>query len=196
MAKPKNRTVTVYGLASSEDGKIRYVGQTIRSLGARRRDHLKANTPIGVWLRKHPNHKIFIIDSDAVLHETERRLIAWYKAHGAHLLNLTEGGEGNHGYKWTPEQLRKISRIRTGRAISPEWRKNMSAALKGKPKPKGFGKKVSDARRGVQFTDQHRANIGAASLGRRFKMPDAARAKIAAAKRRYWAEKRKEQKVE
>ena len=187
--------ISVYGICGA-DGKICYVGETQRSLEDRAKCHLKADnkTRICRWLKRHPEARFFLIEANAILHETERRLIAWYRAHGAELLNSTDGGDGNHGYRWTDQQKAMISKVRKGRIITPEWRAAISRGSRGKPKPPGFGEKVSRGRMGIKHSDATRAKIGAASRGRRFKMPEEAKKKIAAAKRVWWTpERRREQ---
>ena len=184
-----NDLVTVYGLYSTADGKVRYVGQTKHSIEKRLALHLKdlrrLNSRAQRWMRTQieAGHEIniFEIERDCVLHEAEKRLIAWYRHRGVDLVNVTAGGEGNHGYRWTPEQLQMISVRRKGRIITPEWRANISKGSKGKSKPPEFGAKVSAARKGVKFTDEHRANIGKARAGKKYSLEQ--RAALSAARK-------------
>jgi len=101
----------------------------------------------------HARHHVFEVcrllgGSGVVLLETERMVISDYRQKGVDLVNLTDGGEGNHGYKWSKDQLENISNVRTGRVLSEEWKKNISEALKGKKKPADFGEKVSKGKIG------------------------------------------------
>ena len=50
------------------------------------------------------------------------------------LVNLTDGGDGPSGYKWTPELREHHSKIRKGRTLTPEHRAAISAAMKDNPK--------------------------------------------------------------
>lgn len=104
----KNKTVTIYGLCSSEDGKIRYVGQTTQTIRARFCGHRwqakrRQNYHISRWMaavvRAGFSVRVFTIETDAVWNETEQRLVAWYRRHGARLVNSTDGGRGVLGLK-------------------------------------------------------------------------------------------------
>lgn len=53
--------------------------------------------------------------------------------------NHTIGGEGSCGYKHSTKSLEKMSSWK--RVITPEWRKAISIATKGKPKRKGIVRK-------------------------------------------------------
>ena len=64
------------------------------------------------------------------------------------LLNLTEGGDGPLGYHHTEEAKQKISQSLSGKTQSLTHVNNNSLAQKGKPKPIGFGAKVSQALQG------------------------------------------------
>lgn len=195
------KTVTIYGLRAAGDPAIRYVGQTARSLDKRLASHFKDcakhDARLQRWLRSVVAGggvvEIFLLEENAALHEAEKKWIAFHRANGADLVNVTDGGEGNHGYKWTPEQIVAISAIRKGRVITPEWRANMSAAFKGKPKAPGFGAKVSAGKKGKPFSVEHRANIGKARKGK--PLSEAHKAALRAAKVGYVMSDEHRQKV-
>lgn len=91
--------------------------------------------------------------------------------------NLKENykGEGNpfYGKHVTPEHAAKmavgLSRALKGRVRSEEHRRHLGEALKGKckgkPKPPGFGEKISKANKGRIVTQETRDKIAAAQLG-------------------------------
>lgn len=143
VAAPRKK-VTVYGLASSEDGKIRYVGQTTNSLSTRLRAHKteRPNTYKARWIRSvHRNGfsvVCFVIDRDAEWNETEIRLIAWYRKNGARLTNATSGGEGI--LNPSAEVRAKISAANPRTPLTPERKAKMIAGLRAR-----------------KFSDEHKA---------------------------------------
>lgn len=66
----------------------------------------------------------------------------------ANLTNRTDGGEGMTGYKHSLEARAAITRSNTGR-----------------PFPEDAKKRMSEARRGVKLSEEHRRNIGVSSKG-------------------------------
>lgn len=154
-------TVTVYGLSSSEDDKIRYVGQTTRELKQRLIHHLyDAKTLNKIhksnWIKKVLNDgykiNIFIIEENAIWAESEIKWIKYYRDEGIDLVNTTDGGEGVVGY-----------------VRDDAWRKRKSEQMKGKPSP----------RKGVKLSDETKAKISAAQIGK--EITSETKAKISAA---------------
>lgn len=146
------KTVTVYGLYSTRDNELRYVGQTTGPLKARLSQHksyakIRNKTAVHKWVNRELLDGFFIeirpIQESAVLHETEIALIAQFKASGARLLNLTDGGEGTIGWEGNKgikrpdvaERNRQAAGKPNGRKNSDEARAKISAALTGRPKP-------------------------------------------------------------
>lgn len=193
------KSVTVYGLLSTEDGIVRYIGQTVSRLETRRISHINNATRVGShsynlrsarWIRSVLSRGFdliaFPLATDAVYNETEEQTIAWYRQQGFPLVNCTDGGKGALGYRWSPAQRAKASAQRRGRKLSPEWCANLSKSRKGKPKPAGFGNKISLAKKGVKgqpmsaeakaklsafnkgkiLSEDHRNKIRTAHLGR------------------------------
>jgi len=62
----------------------------------------------------------------------ELELIDQYKKLNLPLANLSEGGQGTSGYKFTPEQIKNLAAAHVGHKHSPETKAKMSAAKKGK----------------------------------------------------------------
>ena len=62
--------------------------------------------------------------------EAEKELINKFRRQGFILTNLTDGGEGISGFKFTPESKLKISVKRTGSAASGETKLKMSQSSK------------------------------------------------------------------
>lgn len=115
-------------------GRVRYVGITKLTLQQRLRDHLKCSrrhhTYRDKWIQSlgHPP----IISLLEVTDDSHREVfwIAHFRAIGARLTNLTDGGDGISGYRHTIESREKMSVAGRGRKISAAARMNMSLARK------------------------------------------------------------------
>lgn len=102
----------------------------------------------------------------------EKLLIKSFKDSGIKLVNLTDGGEGATGYKWTPEQ---IERWKSVISINPMLGKKHSDETKAKIRAKAIGRVVSESARAKisekmkvrVFSDSHRENLKKASSGGR-----------------------------
>lgn len=146
--------VTVYGLVSSKDMIVRYIGQTVQPVNRRLSGHLheaRRRKGVGgksrrVWnwiesvLKDKHSVEMLVLVEDAVLHETEKTVIREYRDKGVDLVNATDGGEGTIGFRlhikrpWTSEMNRKRAGIKTG-PLSEEHKQKVSAGNKGKKKP-------------------------------------------------------------
>ena len=89
-----------------------------------------------------------LTDEQAMQVERDLIRLVGREAHGGPLVNLTDGGDGPSGYRYTPEQSAAHGAKRKGRALSPEWRAAISVAM---PKTK---------------TPEHAAAVGAAHRGK------------------------------
>ena len=152
-----------------------YIGKALSGLSRRRSQHyaqakLGLSTPFAAALLAYSKaafqwEELFASDDDDLLKAVEIEQIATHKQQGWHLYNLSAGGDGCNGVKWTPEERARrmaTNADRRARGLTkrtPEHRAKLSAAKLGKPGP----------------------HIG-----------DEARAKIAEAKRAYWAKWRAE----
>ncbi len=126
--------------------------------------------------------------------EIER--IAYYRAIGSDIVNMTDGGEGSSGHSLSEEHKNKIStslrrldrslmpkrkslsaehklnisKGGIGRVVSAETRIKLSIAQKGKIRPELIGRKVSDAtkekHRNKIFTDEYRNKISIGNKGK------------------------------
>lgn len=107
----------IYALKEKNNNEIKYVGLTTRKLTTRFKRHLrdkhisyKTN-----WINKigRDNIEIILLEDDItdfnILCEKEIYYIAKYKKLGHKLTNMTEGGDGALGLKFTDEQRMKIS---------------------------------------------------------------------------------------
>lgn len=124
-------TCTIYGLASTRDGVVRYVGQTVRTVHRRFLKHLE-NARLGVkthcynWIREQlaAGHTITVnvLESNARYGESEKHWIRHYAEMGIALTNQTEGGDGTLGWKHNDVSRARMRERRVGQKIklSPE----------------------------------------------------------------------------
>lgn len=143
----KDKQVTnIYALCDG-DGTVRYVGKTIYPLSERMKSHLrvarkKPVLPVARWLSKREKDgiKISINLIETVKkgwEERERYWINYYRNESVSpLLNLTDGGEGFAGHKFSDSHKQKISAaLKTGAIFSCEvcdkqfWRKKKEIVL-------------------------------------------------------------------
>lgn len=150
----------IYGVREVGSSEFRYVGLTTKTITRRKSEHFGSaergrKTPFADWLRKFPDREaayfqsLEIVQSEDIadLGKAEERWISRLRGDGHRLLNLNDGGLGNHGYVWTEEQraaavIRHTGRKRTdvptgpdhpswGTKRSAESRARMSAQRKG-----------------------------------------------------------------
>jgi len=164
----------IYGMCDPRTNELRYVGKTINSLAYRIRRHMtpgvlnRYDTHHTRWLRQlrelglYPKGIIIMELPLYLLDEAEIFWIAYMRRLGANLTNTAEGGTGGvtrKGRPNTPEHNRKLHeglrRAHLNGLIAPvKW----SDAAK---------RAHSEARKGMKFTDEHRANIAAAKKGKK-----------------------------
>ncbi len=107
----------IYGVRAIDSSEYRYVGLTTKTITRRRSEHFKVaesgrKTAFAAWLRKQAGreavyfHSLELVMSGELedLGAAEHRWICKLREAGHRLLNLNEGGLGNHGYVWTEEQ--------------------------------------------------------------------------------------------
>lgn len=174
--------VTVYGLCSSADGRIRYVGQTNQKLSYRLNTHIahalaaRSKAHCAAWIRQvisaGSDIRIFAIEENAVRNEAERRLIKWYRKHGAALTNIGLGGDGNDGPR-SEEHKRAISEALRGKPKSADHRRKLADALKGRPLPAALVEACRlglNHKKGVKrqpMSEETKRRISVANKGRR-----------------------------
>jgi len=129
------------------------------------------------------------LDEDLAL-LVEYELIDQYKRLNFALSNLSDGGEGSSGYKFTPEQIENLKAAHVGKKHSAETKAKMSAAKKGKP-PNNIGKtykmkepmplelrlRLGEQRRGRIMSEESSKKKSLATKGR--PLSESTRAKIA-----------------
>jgi len=128
----------VYALSSSENGRIRYIGQTIQSLSRRLAQHIadakrfaESKSYLHRWIRKTLrngyNLQINLIDSDCVVDLSEAQWIACFRKTTPDLVNTEDGGKtGKLGHKLSDETKAKM---RGPKSVT--HRVNISKGLRG-----------------------------------------------------------------
>lgn len=139
---------SVYGLFSTEDMVVRYIGQTMQSLPNRRVQHLaEAARPPGTsrchrWIRKVLRSGfeigIDLIEEECQWDDGEKYWIAFYRdRYPGQLTNLSAGGCGYVGKRSMATRLKMSkpksaeTRAKMRKPKSAEARANMSLALAG-----------------------------------------------------------------
>ena len=113
----------IYALIDPDTKEIRYIGMSScglsRPMEHRKLKNLKDTSHKKNWIKKllkdNKMYEIIILEtleSSDTLSSREIFWIAHYKAQGANLTNLTDGGEGSPGYKFSQESKDKISASR------------------------------------------------------------------------------------
>ena len=135
----------IYKIENKINGKI-YIGQTKNCLIARISGHSKGNAYIGFALRKYGLESFIIsvideADTKPILGEKEKYWIKFFNCKHPNGYNLTIGGEGLAIQ--TEEINKRRSLANLGRHHTEEELEKMR-----KPRPEGFGEKLSKAKKG------------------------------------------------
>lgn len=112
----------IYALCEFPSQAPRYVGKTIQPLRLRLAEHLRtsrrnARLPVHRWLAKRAreNRQVCIkwletVDSGCDWAAAERKWIEYMRKNVEYILNLTDGGEGLAGHKFSEIHRRRISK--------------------------------------------------------------------------------------
>lgn len=163
---------TIYALIDPRDDAVRYVGIAVKPV-KRLADHIKASayetTHKARWIRQllalglQPTMQILEQGDDTALREeAERRWIAHYRSAGARLTNLTDGGDGVPGHRWTDEQRAQLY----GRPVTEDARKKISAARKGQPMNAQHRERLIALHTGKPLSEEHKQKIRERHTGR------------------------------
>jgi hypothetical protein len=185
MSKP----CIIYGLASTADGEIRYVGQTTQTVKRRLAFHVSyakrhAASHLDRWINKvaRDGFKVnaVVLDGQAIWNITEVSVIAKFRSHGASLLNIMAGGQGSLGWKKSDDERRRISASKIGHAVSEETRQKIRDTKAANPARWSEARRIdmSAKMKNRTFDDEHKAKISAAKLGH--SVPEETRQKIRA----------------
>ncbi len=151
----------IYLIWNLVNGK-RYVGQTTQPLNVRMAQHLRGDIVVDKAIQKYgiENFRYGVIKtcySKEELDYWERYYIAVLKSKAPCGYNMTDGGEGTIGYKFTPAQCANVSAARKGKKLSPEHRANIGAKVRGENNG-FFGKHHTDESRAI-MAEIHRIEM-------------------------------------
>jgi len=160
--------ITKIYILSEPDGKIRYVGKTIRSLHKRLCVHLfdarkGEDTHKGRWIRSiiQCGYLPLITLIGEVAGDGNKEEIAWisyFRAEGVDLVNTTDGGDGGTGHIVTDEVRKRMSKAHAGKSM---------LTLRGVPRTKEICEKIRQSHLGKKLSPEHIKAI----TGIRHKMP-------------------------
>ncbi|MBR4383755.1 MAG: GIY-YIG nuclease family protein, partial [Selenomonadaceae bacterium] len=150
-----------------------YVGKTKQKLEARISGHksksktAKSGVDAAIRIHKWENFTVEIIE-ECPIEQLDKREMFWIaelKTKTPNGYNLTDGGDGNRGFPYSPEALAKMSAAHKGKPHSKEHKANIAAAKKGK-KRKPFSEehkaKISVALTGIKRSPETRARMSVA----------------------------------
>lgn len=177
----------IYGIECLINHKI-YVGQTIRSIKKRFKEHSKADSLIGRAIRKYgeENFVVVSIEECETLEKLNEREIFWtakLNCKSPFGYNQTDGGEGT--LNPSEETRAKLSKARRKRKLSAEARQKISLAQTGNKNFLGHThseetrKKISAAHKGKKLSAETKLKLSLINIGN--KHTAEARAKISEA---------------
>ena len=109
---------------------------------------------------------------DELLPELEKAYIAKFNTVQPNGYNFTEGGDGL--LNPSPETRRKMSEAQKGKTLSEEHRRKISRSNKGSPGPwkgkkrsEATRRKMSEARKGKSLSKEHRRKLSEANKGKK-----------------------------
>lgn len=170
----------IYALTDPRDGQVRYVGQSSRGL-ARPREHVKPRGPtvthkdrwVAALLRQGLMYDVSILyqsPTATLLSDAEVFWIAEMKRRGHDLTNGTAGGEGGPR---TPEVRKKMSEAKKGKPVSDRCLEGLARyRTEGHPRSVVATEKTAAKLRGRKQTPEALANLREGFRRRRKPTPE------------------------
>lgn len=183
----KGSEMIIYKITNRINGKV-YIGQTIKSLAHRWRQHCMPSEKCTCLVRaiqKYGKENFTVEQIDVAsdpdeLNEKEKYWIAEYDCMAPKGYNLKSGGNENIVY--SDETRRRISEANTGKKASAETREKLSKAFKGRKLSEETIAKMSASRKGRARSAETRAKISQSLMGHSF--TDETRQKMSEAQKR------------
>ena len=156
------KVVRIYTLSDARDpDNIRYVGKTVQTLKKRLSGHIHdaKTAKMSNYCYNHNWNwiaKVLSEGSNVIIEEVdsleindfedwkwlEKYWISQFKTWGFKLTNLTDGGDGNQGQKFSAESIAK-----------------RAAALRGRPRDEETRKRISESHKGRAKSEEHKAHV-------------------------------------
>lgn len=157
----------VYGLYSSKNRVIRYIGQTKDIPEQRLKRHIKEAkagkelTYKNYWIldviSKGYRVEIVVLKENAVRNIDEIEHIRFYRKVGIKLTNQTAGGD--HSFELTLAAREKMRQRKLGKKLSEEHRKTLSESQKGRIVTIETRRKISQSLRGHKISEETKNKI-------------------------------------
>lgn len=161
----------IYKAENLINGKV-YIGQTIRSLKDRMKQHRfqRADGIISRAIKQHGIQSFVFITIDTAmdrrsLNQKEKYWITYYNSKYPNGYNLTDGGDGTPGHKVSDETKYKLRLANKGKSLSAEHRLKISIAHKGKGVTKEARLHMSLSHRGIPLPETTKKKMGIARSG-------------------------------
>jgi hypothetical protein len=196
MQSETDHPVTIYALSDRRFPTcIRYVGKTIKPLHRRLCEHVakrdKEKNHKNNWIKKLLSEGSIPIIwplevcSLEAWKERERHWISFFKPIGI-ITNCSEGGDGGgtKGYKWTPEQLERISKIRRGKAASTAQRAHLEKMWRRK-RSQAEIEHILKIGLKSRLTSERSRELGKLRFGKKLKISPERRAQLQAQAKKY-----------
>ena len=171
----------IYGLVDPFSGQIRYIGLSTTGLKRPRTHLFPCNWKYGRsykerWVRglfkrgAAPIIKIiqqWKVISFEELCNAETYWIGYFRGLGCRLTNITDGGEGTIGYKFSTKSRLKMSLAKKGKSPSESARKNMALAQKGRKHSEETKSKIAASHKGLGHSDETKAKLSEINKGKK-----------------------------
>jgi hypothetical protein len=179
----------IYGLYDHKG--LRYIGQTIKSLELRLKQHLwyssKNKSRLGCWLRSLDTPPTICVIEECLYEDLDKLELKWIKEFqrlGCDLVNSMVGCEKSKhhthseetkkkigeatkrihtGMKRTDETKKRISDSRKGIKLSEEHKRKLLEGKKKNPLSEESKNKISESNKGKVFTKKHKERISEAN---------------------------------
>jgi len=172
----------IYAFIDPRTNTIRYIGQTTYAKPEQRLaahlapSMLKKHSYLSRWLKGLVDAglkpEMVLIDAaldQAELDRLEIEHIARYRAEGFRLVNMSAGGGGRFGSRNSPEAYGRTAKAHRGtlKPKSPEWRAHLAKVMaKRRTNTQEHMDKLHALRRGAKHTEETKAQMSAAAMGR------------------------------
>jgi len=179
-----SKRCALYTLSSSEDGRVRYIGQTTGTLKRRLAAHLCyarkiRRSAVQRWivsvLERGHQIEISLLAENVEWHEAEIAAIADFRARGFSLLNLTDGGEGTTGFRPKGRKRpdlaarNKANAGKPGRPRMPGETEKLMQYVRGAKRPWVAERNRSKAGQpGHKHTEEHKEYMRQLMTGKRY----------------------------